>query len=484
MRGLASREVGALKKDWGGKASIALVFPNTYRVGMGNLAVHSIYSILNARSAVVCERAFMPHPSELREHILSRTPVLSVESQRPLAEFDVVALSLSFENDYLNLPEIFGLSKIPLRAADRRPDQPLVIAGGAAPTLNPLPLALVADAILPGEFEAFADRVAPILEEGLPGREALVELGKVPGVIVGAPGAPAERMRAGDLDSFKTQTAIYSREAEFGDMHLIEVERGCRHRCRFCATPAIYGEPRRRSASAVLRMVDEGLAHRRKFGLIGADILSHPDFEEIAEGILDRGGSFSPSSVRVDAMDARKAELLRRAGHRSLALGIEAGSEALRRTLGKGLSDRRILESVEALAVCGITRLRLYFMTGLPGETDADVAAIASIALRIRDLMRAAAPRSSRATAVDLTVTPFVPKPDTPFAGRPFAGEAEIKRRFRALKATLSREPGVAMRTDSALQAAIEHRLANSGPEAVRFLEESRERSARAAMRG
>jgi len=483
LKGLAAKEHGARAKDWGGKAPVALLYPNTYRVGMGNLAVHSIYAILNERNAIACERAFMPGRFEMHEHEMSSTPVLSIESQRRLSDFDVIALTCSFENDYLNIIPMLALSGIPHRAAERTDDHPLIIAGGAAPTLNPMPLSLIADAVFLGEFEAFADRIIPILEARLPKIDAISELTRIPGVMIGPAKEPIARRHVDSLDPFKTETVIYSREAEFGDMHLIEVERGCPRNCRFCATPVIYGAPRRRSVRAVMAMVEEGLRHRKRIGLIGADVLSHPEFDTIAESILERGAVFSPSSVRVDAVDTGKARLLHRAGHRSISLGIEAGSEGLRRTLGKGISDERILQAVSDLARSGITRLRLYFMIGLPAETDADAAAIAAIALKVRDEVRKSAPRSHRSTAVDLTVTPFVPKPHTPFASRPFAGEALIKQRVRALKALVGRESGIALRTDSAVDAAIEHRISNGDENTVEFLEEAvRLRSPRAAM--
>ncbi len=483
LKQLASQEQGALAKDWGGKCSAALLYPNVYSVGMGNLAVHSIYRILNASPAIACERAFMPGKFDMAEHRTTGTPVLSIESQRPLSDFDAIALTCSFENDYLNIIPALTISRIPHRAAERTDDHPLIIAGGAAPTLNPMPLSLIADAVFLGEFEAFADRVIPIMEARLTKMDAIAELEQIPGVMIGPSKKPIARRHIESLDPFKTETIIYSMAAEFGDMHLIEIERGCPRNCRFCATPVIYGKPRLRSQRAIMAMVEDGLAHRRKFGLVGADILSHPKFESIAASIIERKASFSPSSVRVDAIDEGKARLLHDAGLRSIALGIEAGSEGLRRTLGKGISDERILVAAETLAQAGITRLRLYFMIGLPGETEADIAAIAPLAVKIRDAVRGKAPRSQRSTAIDLTVTPFVPKPCTPFEETTFAGEGALKRKIGELKKALAREKGISMRTDSIVDAMIEHRIANSDERCLEFLEEAHKGNARAALK-
>ena len=465
LRQRLGREQGAVVKEWGGRASVALLFPGPYRVGMGNLGVHALYGMLNAHPGIACERAFLPDPAAMRLHQAHQTPVLSLEGQRPLHEFDWIAITCSFENDYEHLLPIFRMSRIPWQRSERSEGMPLVLAGGAAPTLNPLPLSSLADAVITGDAEAYPELIELIAAR--PQRaEALAALARMEGAICGE-GREARPRHVADLDAFPTQTVIHAPDAEFGELHLIEVERGCPRHCRFCATPQIYGPVRRRSAAAVLSMVRQGMAHRRRFGLIGADILSHPQFEAIAEGIHAMGGTFSPSSVRADAVTPAKARLLAASGHRSVALGVEAGGERLRGTLGKGLSDARLLEAVATLAAEGITRLRLYFMVGLPDESDDDIAAIAAIALRVRDELRQAAPKASRSTAVDLTVTPFVPKPRTAFSGRPFAGVPALKEKYKALKRLLGKTPGVALRTDAIGQAELEWRLANGDEETL-----------------
>lgn len=475
LKATLSGESGWIGKDWGGKTSVALVYPNHYGVGMANLAIHSIYDLLNRRGDIVCERAFLPEPADMREHLRSGTPVLSLESQRPLGDFDAIAFTVSFENDYLGIIPILSASKIDHRASGRGGQGPLVIAGGAAPTLNPLPLSRIADAVVLGEMEAYGDLVEIVA--GMQSREETIDaLGRLDGVITRhkAAGARDEpRRHAENLDSFKTQTVVHYSKGQFADMHLIEVERGCPHHCRFCATPAIYGRPRRRGADAVMAMVDEGIGARKKMGLVGPDLFSHPEFEGIAEAIHSRGGTFSPSSVRADAVDERKARLLALSGHRSIALGVEAGSQKLRNTLAKGISDERILGAAATLAAAGTTKLRLYFMIGLPGETDEDITAIPEFSMRVYDEIAANAPKKQRTTSVDITVTPFVPKPGTPFAGKPFASEEETKRKLKTLKQFVGKKKGISLRTDSYHDAASEYLLSNGDENAVDFLEKS-----------
>lgn len=441
MQELSARETGAVRKDWGGRTSICLVYPNEYRTGMGNLAVHAIYDRLNRRSDVVCERAFMPDRDMLPEYARGVAPVMSIESQRTLAEFDTVAFTISFENDYLNIIPILSMSRIPHRR-DTRSGGPILVAGGAAVTLNPRPISAIFDVIFLGEFEAIESDFMDILN----GKTKITE-----------------RRIVRNLDDFPTQTIIYNEGAEFGNMHLIEVQRGCPRGCKFCATPSLYHPPRFRSAEAVMRMVDTGLAHRRKFGLIGADLLSHPEFIEIATAIHARGATFSPSSVRVDAIDEARARLLATSGHRSISLGIEAGSERLRNTLAKGISDGQILSSVGILAANEITRLRLYFMIGLPGEGEDDIAAIAKLARQIQKISNG---------TVDLTISPFIPKPETPFEHEKFAGEKYLKAQVRLLRRLLQRDEEISISCHSIIAAAAEAYLAMAGEDAIEFLED------------
>jgi radical SAM superfamily enzyme YgiQ (UPF0313 family) len=359
---------------------------------------------------------------------------------------------------------------------------PPLLAGGAALTLNPRSIGHIADVVLCGEFEAFAGELMPVFATHPSRRECLDAFIGMKGAFVGGQEV-IERRHADDLDRLRTETVIYSDDAAFGDLHLIEVERGCPRQCRFCATPEIYGAHRCRSFDAVIAMVEDGLPFRKRMGLIGADLLSHPAFESIAEKILARGATFSPSSVRADAVDDRRAALLAQAGHRSIALGVEAGSERLRRTLGKGLSDMRLLAAIESLARAGINRIRLYFMVGLPTETEEDVAAITALTCSARATLRGAAPQKHRATSVELTVTPFVPKPGTAFESASFAAPATLKHRFKILQRLLGREAGIMLRFDSLLNAQVEARMAAAGEDdGLAFLEEVQKRGLRAAL--
>lgn len=456
-----SHEKGAVIKDWGGKSSVALVYPNTYRLGMGNLAVHSIYNMFNARPDIVCERIFLPERTALAEYSRTNTPLLSIESQRPLYDFDFAAFSISFENDYLNLLPIFDLSKLSHRSLERL-GGPVIIAGGAAVTLNPMPVSAIFDAVIRGEAESYADDLLSIMIKKRPKNESIEQISQL----------ATEIRHIDNLDAWPTETTIHCNDAEFSDMHLIEIQRGCPYRCNFCAVPAIYGPTRQRSAAAILKMVDHGMLFTTKTGLIGTHVLSHPDFIQIAQGILERGGTFSPSSIRINDIDETRAGLLARSGHKSIALGIEAASEKLRKDLNKPIANENILRTTRILARHGILKLRLYFMIGLPNEEDKDIEEIACLAKKISTEIIKDAPQNPRSTGVNITVSHFVPKKGTVFENKKFAGKEILKRKIMMLQSLLAGERSIKLRYDSVKDAVVEAYLSSAGSDAVEFLEE------------
>lgn len=471
LQRLLADETGAVIKDPGGVTSVVLVYPNTYGVGMSNLAVHTLYAMLNESPNILCERAFLPDRQDIAEHLRTKTPVLAIERQRPLHEFDVIAFTVSFENDLTNILPIFEMCGIPHRKEDRSGEHPLIIAGGAAVTLNPHALEGIADACLPGEFESCHEELVQILTNDTSKTEKIEKMLKLRG-------------EAKQLGLYGPScTTIWTPHTEFGAMHLIEVMRGCPMGCAFCAVPGIYGPPKIADYETLSAAIEGGFEHRKKFGLIGADILGHPRFKDIADLILSRGGSFSLSSVRLERITPEVADLLARGGMRSISLGIEAGSERLRHVLRKKFTDERVIAAVKDLAQAGITNIRLYFMIGLPGETDHDIDAIVKLSHRVVDAIRECAPRTQRSSSVELTITPFVPKPHTLLAKETFAGIERITQIQKRLKQLAGKSKDIKLSFDSAHQAAIEHFLSHADADkALAFLEEAHKTSARKAF--
>ncbi|HET8542223.1 MAG TPA: radical SAM protein [Anaeromyxobacter sp.] len=457
MDGGRAGERGALRKEPGGRLGVALVYPNAYRLGMANLGVHAVYRLVNDDPRVRCERVFLPEDGgEPR----------AVESGRPLREFDVVAFSLSFEEDHGNVLALLDGAGLPLRSADRDGRHPLVVAGGIAAQINPEPLAPFVDAFLVGEGEAlvptFLDLAHEAARTGAPREEVLRALAAFPGTYVPAlydvaysdtraPGgewvtrfesrhAP-ERVRRLWLPSLRgvaTSRAVDSPDAEFGDLWLTEVARGCLWGCRFCAAGFVQRPYREVDLETLRAEARKGIARGQRIGLVGPDTSDHSGLDALTREIGEAGGTFSPSSLRVDAIDAALARRLAASGERTVTLAPEAGTERLRRVVNKEFGDDRIVEAAEAALAEGLQSVKLYFMCGLPTETEEDVAGMARIALRIREeVMLPWARRRGVMGRIVLSVNPFVPKPWTPFQWAGMAPRPALEAARRLLERTL-----------------------------------------------
>jgi radical SAM superfamily enzyme YgiQ (UPF0313 family) len=490
-RRLAAEE-GCRANPPGGRLSVALVYPNTYRQAMSNLGFLTVYHLLNSRDDTRCERFFLPDPEDLVEHRRTGYPLFSLETGTFLADFDLVAFSVSFENDYLNLPILFELARLPLFAADRDERAPLLLCGGVCAFLNPEPLAEIFDAFAVGEAEVLLDPLIGALQASAgAGRvELLRRLAQLPGLYVPSlydvdyhadrtvaacrprEGAPARvrRQWLAELDASPSRSFVETPEAEFGDMHLTEVSRGCSRGCRFCAAGYLYLPPRERSLENLLGQLEEGLCRRGKVGLVGAAVSDHSAFAELEGAILERGAAVSVSSLRLDALGEAEVAALAASGHRTAAIAPEAGSQRLRDLINKGLDEGQILRSVTLLAEGGIPNLKLYFLIGLPTETGADIEELLALTARIREIWLAAGRKAGRLGTVTLSVNPFIPKPATPLQWAAMAGERELERTMRRLRSAVARMPNTAVAFEPLREALLQGLLARGDRRLGRLL--------------
>ncbi|MEW6439636.1 MAG: radical SAM protein [bacterium] len=473
-----SREEGAVRKDWGGRIPIALVYPNRYSVGMANLGFLTVYEILNRHGDVVCERAFLPDEEERLELDRTRAAFSSLETQKPLAAFDIIAFSLSYENDYVNVAAILALAGIPVRRKDRAESHPLILAGGPAAFLNPEPMAEIVDVFVLGEAEEALEELLGLYRRRRAGdrRELLEELLGLEGVYVPAfyrpqyhedgtlaafeplGGAPpkVKRRWVRDLDRFSTVASILTPETEFSGIYLVEVGRGCRRNCPFCSTGQIYRPLRYRSLEALKPALHHGIRKGLRLGLVTASAGDYPELDALCQWLLENGGSLAAPSLRLDTLSDRLLEALRASGQKTVTLAPEAGTERLRKVVHKLFSDEEILESVDRLAAHGIFGLRLYFMVGLPGEEKADVDAIVDLAKRIRHRYLRAAKQTGRMAEITLSVNPFVPKPWTPFQWCAMEEEGTLKERLNRVRRPLQKEPNITVTAGLAKWAYLE----------------------------
>ncbi|MBE0575331.1 MAG: radical SAM protein [Desulfuromonadales bacterium] len=485
-------ETGLTANPWGGRLSVALVYPNTYHQGMSNLGLQTVYQMLNTRDETLCERFFLPDPEDLDEHRRTGFPLVSVESQRPLGDFDLIAFSISFENDYLNLPILFELGRLPLWRVERGEHQPLVLCGGVCAFLNPEPLADIMDLFAVGEAEV----ILPPLLESLLARDAgdrkqlLSHLSQLPGVY--QPGGytisygetgelqammPAEnlpehvkRQWQSHLDDSQSRTCVATPDTEFGSMHLVEVSRGCPRACRFCAAGFIYRPFREHSLGHLRHEILEEQHEVGRVGLVAAAVSDYSELAEIGRAILDHGGEVSVSSVRIDAITIDQVRVLADAGHKTLALAPEAGSQKMRDVINKGIDETQILAAVKLLAEGGIPNLKLYFMIGLPTESEADIIAIADLTVKIRQIWEAIGKQRGRLGRLHLSVNPFVPKPWTPLQWAPMEQRGQLEKKYRLLQKRLRPLPNVDLNFESLRQAEIQGLLARGDRRVGRLL--------------
>ena len=449
-RHILTREQGAIVKDWGGKLPIALVYPNTYHVGMSSLGFHAVYRLFNGYADLVCERAFWQSRFDPDD------PVLSVESQRGIADFRVIAFSVSYEMDYPHLVGVLRQAGVPIRAGERDEDWPVVIAGGAAVSANPLPVADFCDAIVVGEAEEVIGPLAEALRACVrEPRDALWRaLARVPGVYVPhlSPGPPqtVQRQWVRVLDDYPTSTVIHTPDTEFGGIHLIEVSRGCGRGCRFCMAGYTTRPKREHSVDSILEQARRGLAWCDGIGLVGAAVSDYTQIDVLADRLRRMDARLTVSSLRVDPLSEPLLRALAESGAKTLTMAPEAGSERLRQIVNKGITEADLLHAAERAAHYRFQQLRLYFMLGLPTETDEDADAIA-------DLCEAAASRfRGRLTA---NVTPFVPKAHTPFQWMEMAPRQALQARLRRLERRLGRA-GIRVKSESPRWTAVQGVLA------------------------
>jgi radical SAM superfamily enzyme YgiQ (UPF0313 family) len=452
---LLSKEKGTVFKDPGGKINIALVYPNTYPVGMSNLGFQGIYGLLNAMNDVVCERAFLPGPEEIEEHLRTGVEIFTLESKRQLSRFDIVAFSVSFENDYPNIVKILTIANIPPRAGERSAGHPVVVMGGVCAFYNPEPLADFFDICFIGEAEEMLPEFLSVFrgsssKDDLYEKAAGVEGIYVPGyykVEYAADGrilarrsthdAPAVIRKRTVLDISKSplKPVITTPEAEFSDMFLIEAMRGCVWACRFCVAGRIYKPARRKDIEVLRQEIEDASAMTSKIGLIGPSLSDYPHAEEILQ---IQGVHFSITSLRASPRSGRIVGLMK--GHKSVSIAPEAGTQRLRDVVNKKIRDEDIFETAKIILDGGIETLRLYFMIGLPTETMADIEGIITLVEKIRG--------NTARGYITLSVSTFVPKPFTPFQWHPMAPLKEVKERLKHLKKGLTMVRGVKVFND------------------------------------
>lgn len=473
LQKIMAGEQGTMVFPPGSRQGFALVYPNTYHVGMSNLGFQIIYQQINSRGDTACERLFLPDRKIEPEYIRTKTPLMTIETQRPLYEFPLIGFSLTFEMDYFNFLQILSLGKVPLVAADRDEQDPFIIIGGPCATFNPEPLADFVDVCIIGEGEEVIHEILDTYyqgrAQGLMRREILFNLAQIEGVYVPAfyqpeykedgtiqrisvaAGVPQKIRRRfiAELDKYEAQTVVLTEDTEFGNMFLIEVARGCGRHCRFCMAGYCFRNPRVRALDKLKVAIQKAKEFRGKVGLMGAAISDYPEIDALCHAVLEQDMHMSVASLRADTLTEGLVDALVISKHKTITLAPEAASLRLRRVINKSITDEHLYHSIQLAVAAGIPHIRLYIMIALPFEEQEDIEEIVTLAENIKSYMESVGSKGK----LTLSVNPFIPKPFTPFQWMSMLPMNEVEAKLKFISTRLRQKKNIEVLVESPKEA-------------------------------
>jgi radical SAM superfamily enzyme YgiQ (UPF0313 family) len=440
----------------------------------------------------VCERVFLPDAGDVEELARTGEGPFSLESLRPLRDFHMIGFSVTYEGDYINVLRLLDLAGIPMRAAERRAQEPVVLMGGVCAFSNPEPMAPFMDLVVVGEGEELvSELVQAYRETGRDREEFLDAVAAIPGVYVperydvayhpdatisavvprrGAPPIVAKR-RLKNVNDFETIALVRTPHAEYGHMALLEVGKGCGRGCRFCLEGQVYRPVRHRSVEALGATIAELAKDSKRIGLVGACVSDYPWIGDLLKVVEDNGMELSISSLRADSLTEPLVASLARGGHRTLTVAPEAGTERLRRVIRKPITDEHLYTACDLIRRHGIPNLKCYFMIGQPTETAEDVEAIADLAERMLERLRVLDSAGHSFGRLTLSISSFVPKPWTPFQWAPFAGVDALSKKLDVIKRGVRRFSNVRVLHENPREAGLQALLARGDRRVGDFLE-------------
>jgi radical SAM superfamily enzyme YgiQ (UPF0313 family) len=487
---LLADEKGTIRKSHRGRLRVALIYPNAYHVAMSCLGFQTAYRLFNEPDDVVCERAFLPDEQEGTGLTPAGAGLRTLESNTDLRAFDLVAFSLTFEKDWLHVLRLLRLAGIPAWPAERDDEQPLLLFGGVGMMVNPEPVAPFADLIAVGDGEVTIPRIVEALRQESKKGDVLGRLLWAPGMYV--PSRYRSRSEGGRLVEFgpttlaparvrpaqagkdapypHRYTTVVTPHTEFGDRLLVEVSNGCRWGCRFCWIGFNQLPPRNAPPGELLELIRARREDTRRVGLVAASVCDYPGLYDVLDGL---GGDFdtSLSALRIDAVDDRFADVMARTGQKTPTMAPEAGSDRLRAVVNKPFGNADIVATADKLFERGFPNLKLYFIIGLPTETDRDVAAIVDLTGAVRQVMLRHGRRRGRLGTLSVRVSCFVPKPNIPFQWLGMEAPAVLGRRIDLLRKGLGRLANVRLNVYSTRETELQTALSMGDRDVGRLVE-------------
>ncbi|MEQ8171946.1 MAG: radical SAM protein [Candidatus Eremiobacterota bacterium] len=444
----------------GASVRVALVYPNTYYVGMSSLGFQVVYDVLNCHKYTSAERFFYP------DHISKG--LYSLETGTPLGNYDIIGFSVSFELDYIRVPQMLSFGNIPYYCSQRENPFPLVIGGGAFSFYNPEPLADFFDAIVLGEAEEILAGLVDVVHNfKLSGNkdkgQLLKDISNIDGIYVPALHANfscVKKYYLRDLNHFRGASSVITPDTEFKNMFLLEIARGCKHSCSFCMVGKCIKPYRTRNLDFLKETLRNAKSLTDSIGLIAPNVSDYKDIDELCSSIISLGMKISFSSLRADTITGQMISSLVTSGQKTITLAPEAG-QRLRQFCRKFISDDDFLRAVEISLKEGIKNFKCYFMIGLPGETDADLEEIVCFVRKIFD-------RGD--VKLYLSINQFIPKPATDFASFPTVSMDEMEEKIRFLKDKFKKIKNVRLKFESVKWSFIQALLASGDRDMSRII--------------
>ncbi len=462
------KDFGSMSSKKASGVSVAVVYPGFKAEGMSSLAVHALVRLIGAHPGAVCEPIFALEKEPCR---LNRTKRRSISSS-----FDLLAFSVSFEEQWFWIPKILEGFGIPVHRQDRRESYPVVMVGGLAARLNPNPVWPFIDLVVPGEAEVVLHEILDVIEQGrgVERRDLLRQLGEIRGVTYTG-GSSSKLEAVFDDGQTPVSQVMFDSESTFRNMFLIETGRGCPMGCRFCAVsfsrrPAVFF-----GLDKIMDAAREGIERKMKIGLVGASLSRHPQLMELIDAMSEVGADVSPASLHPGLLGTdvgkRLLDELSQSGQRSVTLAPETGSERLRLVINKPMYEEELHMAVCRLAQAGILHLKLYLMYGLPTEQPEDIRATIMLVSDVHRWMVDAQRSRAKVGRLSVSINPFVPKPHTPFENISMPALGELRKTRNSLIEGLKKNARVQISGISPKRAMFQWLLSRGGQEMSRLLE-------------